>query len=237
MAIETINVGNIPNDGTGDDLREAFIKVNDNFADVDQRITNTVQSIEVENLGSTGQGVYAGTVDGVLTLKSLVAGSNTTITSNSESIIINASGGVNEILVLSDSGSITVTGSNYLGINGGDVISTRVSGNNLFVDLEDTGIVAHDTNPTLTATLNADYNNIINVNAIAASSFNGSLTGLVHGVDIRDIDYYFSNWDFGGLREQQYTSIFDYIVKGTDIDLGALVGAGVVDWIIDEGGI
>ena len=237
MAIETINVGNIPNDGTGDDLREAFIKVNQNFTDVDQRITNTNASIEVENLGSTGQGTYAGTVDGVLTFKSLVAGTNTTITSNSESIVINSSGGINNILVLTDNGSITVSGSNYLGINGGDVISTRASGNNLFIDLEDTGIVAHDTSPTLSATLNADYNNIINVNAIAASSFVGPLTGLVHGVDIRTIDYYFSNWDFGGLIEQTYSSIFDYIVKNTDIDLGALVGAGVVDWDINEGAI
>jgi hypothetical protein len=27
MAIQVINVGNLANDGTGDDLREAFIKV------------------------------------------------------------------------------------------------------------------------------------------------------------------------------------------------------------------
>ena len=31
MSIETINIGNIANDGTGDDLRSAFIKVNNNF--------------------------------------------------------------------------------------------------------------------------------------------------------------------------------------------------------------
>jgi hypothetical protein len=32
MAIEIINVGSSANDGTGDTIREAFIKVNDNFA-------------------------------------------------------------------------------------------------------------------------------------------------------------------------------------------------------------
>jgi hypothetical protein len=32
MAIEIINVGSSANDGTGDTVREAFIKVNDNFA-------------------------------------------------------------------------------------------------------------------------------------------------------------------------------------------------------------
>ena len=31
MALQTINVGNFANDGTGDDLRTAFIKVNQNF--------------------------------------------------------------------------------------------------------------------------------------------------------------------------------------------------------------
>ena len=32
MSIETINIGNIANDGTGDDLRQAFIKTNNNFS-------------------------------------------------------------------------------------------------------------------------------------------------------------------------------------------------------------
>ena len=31
MAVTSINVGTLANDGTGDDLREAFIKVNNNF--------------------------------------------------------------------------------------------------------------------------------------------------------------------------------------------------------------
>ena len=35
MAVQTINIGNAANDGTGDDLREAFIKVNNNFADLE----------------------------------------------------------------------------------------------------------------------------------------------------------------------------------------------------------
>ena len=31
MANSIINIGTLANDGTGDDLREAFIKVNNNF--------------------------------------------------------------------------------------------------------------------------------------------------------------------------------------------------------------
>ena len=37
MTITNINIGTIANDGTGDDLREAFIKVNNNFAELDAR--------------------------------------------------------------------------------------------------------------------------------------------------------------------------------------------------------
>jgi hypothetical protein len=34
MAKQTINIGTTPNDGTGDALRNAFIKVNDNFTEL-----------------------------------------------------------------------------------------------------------------------------------------------------------------------------------------------------------
>ena len=34
MTIQTINIGNVVNDGLGDNLRSAFQKVNDNFAEL-----------------------------------------------------------------------------------------------------------------------------------------------------------------------------------------------------------
>ena len=37
MALKTINLGGVANDGTGDDLREAFEKVVFNFNDLDLR--------------------------------------------------------------------------------------------------------------------------------------------------------------------------------------------------------
>ena len=64
MAIQTINVGNIPNDGTGDDLREAFVKVNNNFSEVDTKLAQV--PLSAANRGQSGEGVYAQTVDNVL---------------------------------------------------------------------------------------------------------------------------------------------------------------------------
>lgn len=54
MAIETINVGGYANDGTGDDLRTAFEKVNANFAE----LGGTSGIIAGTNLGG-GVGVFA----------------------------------------------------------------------------------------------------------------------------------------------------------------------------------
>jgi hypothetical protein len=75
------------------------------------------------------------------------------------------------------------------------------------------------------------------VGSINANSFIGPLTGLVYGVDVRNINYYYENWDFGDLVETRYTSIIDYIVKNTQVDLGSLVGAGLIDAEIDLGTI
>lgn len=39
MTQQSINVGNLPNDGTGDPIRAAFQKVNNNFTEIYARLT------------------------------------------------------------------------------------------------------------------------------------------------------------------------------------------------------
>jgi hypothetical protein len=237
MALTSINVGNIANDGTGDDLREAFIKVNNNFVEVDSRLLST--SVTGNNLGTTGEIVFAGQAEGVLNFKRILAGANTTLTSNGEAVIISSSGGLSDILVLSDNGSIIVTSNNYLGINGGEVITTRVSANNLIIDLNDTGIVERDSNPKLSSSLNANDKNIQNVNTINANSFIGPLTGLVNGVDITTINKYFNDyWDFGDIIDRtNYDSILEFLIKDYVVDFGDFIGSGVKEFIVDLGPI
>ena len=106
MALQTINIGTLANDGTGDDLREAFIKVNQNFDDLDLR---SPESTTVTNLGNTGQGVFAQKVGAELQLKKLVQGSNVTLTSSTTGITINATGGLQQLNVVSDSGSLQLS--------------------------------------------------------------------------------------------------------------------------------
>jgi hypothetical protein len=54
MTIQTINLGNYANDGTGDDLRTAFEKVNANF----NTLTSSVNIINGTNLGN-GTSIFA----------------------------------------------------------------------------------------------------------------------------------------------------------------------------------
>jgi len=236
MAIQTINVGNIPNDGTGDDLREAFVKVNQNFTDVDTRV-NAVPT-QAENLGTTGEGIFAQKVDDTLQFKSIVGSQNVTVSSDGSSITLEARGGLDNVLVLTDNGSMTVTPAKPLSISATAPAQVRSDGSSVFVELQNTGILSHDIAPTLSANLNANTKNIQNATTISAATFVGNLTGTVYGIDVRDLNEYFTDyWDFGTILPGTYDSIIDYLVKQQDVDLGDMVGSGVVEFDIDLGRI
>lgn len=71
MAIQTINIGNVVNDGLGDDLRTAFQKVNSNFSSL-----NSELAITAINTGTTGVGIFKQKDGATLQFKSLNAGKN-----------------------------------------------------------------------------------------------------------------------------------------------------------------
>ncbi len=128
MTIQNINIGNIANDGTGDDLREAFRKVNENFDELDLR---QPESTTGSSLG-TGVEVFAGKVGDALTFKNLTAGTKMSIQAvagNDIQISTNLAG----MLVVTDNGSINVDDGETLRIIGGSGIATSMSGNNLII--------------------------------------------------------------------------------------------------------
>lgn len=84
-AVQTVNIGNQVNDGLGDDLRTAFEKVNANFASLSNSLT-----ITAVNIGTTGQGVAAGSEGNELKFKNLVGGTKITLDGTPNSIVINA---------------------------------------------------------------------------------------------------------------------------------------------------
>ena len=216
MTINYIDVGIIANDGTGDDLREAFIKVNDNFQELDLRI---VEETIIANSGSLGTGIYAGKVDGENVFKRLLSGSNINLTSTAETITINASDSLDQLIVISDNGTVTISRGQTLSVQGGQGISTRVDGQQLIVNLDDNGIVVKDLTPILGGNLNANNKNIVNANTISATTFSGELQGLVYGFDVREFGPYLTGFDFGEFQAV-YTNSLDFIMRRADVDFG-----------------
>lgn len=203
MALQTINVGNFVNDGTGDDLRTAFVKINENFDELDLR---GGQANTISNVG-TGVGIYKEKIGVNLRLKTVIAGSGVSITS--------------------ETNEITIT-------------NTR-------------SLVTEST-PTLSTTLNANNNNLINGNQITAIDFFGrfngptigvhtgpvsgnvigNLTGLVHNIDIRDLNAAITGFDLGEIVGVASTFL-EYLYLVIPVDMGSFTASTPV--IVDGGPI
>ena len=85
MTIQTSNIGNLVNDGLGDDLRTAFQKVNANFSDLSAQLT-----ITAVNINDTGVGVFKEKVGAELRFKKLVSGTKMLLTDTDTSIVVNS---------------------------------------------------------------------------------------------------------------------------------------------------
>jgi len=84
MTVQTINIGNVVNDGLGDDLRTAFQKVNANFSDLSAQLT-----ITASNVGTVGVGVFKEKVGADLKFKKLVSGTKVLLNENTDTITVN----------------------------------------------------------------------------------------------------------------------------------------------------
>ena len=105
-----------------------------------------------------------------------------------------------------------------MSVTGGNGITTSATGQTLNIELQTTNIVSRDTLPTLSANLNAAGYDIASAGTITATSFNGELTGLVHGIDVRNLGS-LTGFDFGTFRNT-YTNAIEFIIANTDLDFG-----------------
>jgi hypothetical protein len=230
MSLQQINLGTVANDGTGDDIRTAFQKIIYNFNQLDAR---TPEATTAVNLGN-GQGVFASKVNDELRFKSIVGGQNVTLTATGQTITVDVNAGVTQFSVEADSGSLLVTENSTIKIEGGRLVTTQRTGNSIVVNTSALGSVVEDTSPRLGGNLNADGFNLGSVGTIDATTvsgiFVGNLTGLVHNIDIRDINYYRvpnNSWDFNGIAPTTVTNIFDWVFETYDVDLGSISGVQV----------
>ena len=118
MAIQTINLGSYANDGTGDDLRTAFEKVNANFT----ALTGTVNIVGSTNLG-VGTGLYSGKNNANLEFKTLTSTDNSiTITANATTVNLKSTPHLLEDIDPTLGGDLDLNGHNIVGQ--GDIQTT-----------------------------------------------------------------------------------------------------------------
>ena len=244
MALQTINVGNFVNDGTGDDLRTAFTKINANFEELDLL---GGQNNTISNVG-TGIGLYKEKIGVDLKLRTLKSGDGITIILSNPNEITITNDRFSFDTVEADTGSIaaddTITS---LSIVGGTGIVTSITGNILTIEGNDYTLTS-DPAPTLGGDLDLNGYNIIgsgniNINGdVTANNLYGDLTGnvtgdvtgLVYGIDIRNIENTVNVFDFGAITFQAANPI-EYILLTTYIDMGSFLFPNVIG--IDGGTI
>jgi len=243
-----INIGNIANDGTGDELRVAFRKINQKFNDLDFRIGDTFEVIN----GGNGIGIFVERVadsdddssNNDVLFRSLIAGSNINIqTTTNNEISISAPGTLTTTPFITDSGTYSLTTGNSVSILGGLGISTSTTGNEIIITNEFVSELVEDTTPELGGTLDALNNSIINVQSftsgsitatsITAPNFYGKLTGSLEGVLTKDLKGFFSEFDFGSL-DTNISSFYQFIMQAVDIDFGSVNSPSPL--IVDQGG-
>ena len=238
MALQTINVGYLANDGTGDDLREAFIKVNENFAEMDILVENVI-STEGENLG-LGFKLFRGKSGNIMEFKTLIDGYGIKLTEQDDAITITGDPGMEELLVVTDNGSIILgAGKPILPIQEGRNIETTVEmipgeASKLKINVTGDGLIELDPLPKLGGDLLGDRHSIYDVKEINADTYKGDLQGTVWGIDVRDIDSYIMSYDFGSLGNATI-SLIDFMFRSFDIDHGTFLADNPL--IMDLGSI
>ena len=208
MAIQTINIGTVANDGTGDDLREAFVKVNANFAELAAR---NPEATTGANLGASGEGVFAQLIGAEMQFKKLIGGGNVTLSSDGNAITINSVGGLQTLNVETDNGSQTVTDGDTLKFIGGTNLNTKIAGGG--VTLDSVTELSSDLSPELGANLDGKNFQIINLNNINAKVFSK---------DIRDI----AGFNFGTICKS-YNDMFAWLLDNQDIEFGLIDQPGL----------
>ena len=210
MAIQSVNIGTIANDGTGDDLREAFVKVNANFSELDSR---SPEKTTGANLGSAGEGIFAQLSGAELQFKKIVAGSAVTLTSDGNAITINSTAtGLPQLQVFADNNNVTLDNANTtLTLAGGNLTTTNLNGSTITISSE-TSLLT-DLTPRLGANLDGNQKEITNTSDIKSN---------VHGLDIREMDGVlpFLLMDLGEMAPSNLTSVLEHLAFNQVIDYG-----------------
>jgi len=212
MAIQEINIGNLVNDGTGDDLRTAFDKVNKNFTSLSNEL-----AVTGENLGA-GSRIFVEKVNNILKLRSISAGPNISVTQNTNDIEIGTT--LQNVFgsIVTNSGTVVATSDNdAIQLLEGSNINIQTSGKSITIS-------ADLVNAQLTGPLDLNGQSIvgtgtININgSVTATNFIGNYGG---ASQVSILNALFDN-DFGGVVADPQNAV-QALYQISDYDFGTVL--------------
>jgi hypothetical protein len=220
MAITPINVGNLVNDGTGDDLRTAFQRVNANFSDLDGQLRLDGSNVGVPTAGSFA--TIFKTKDNStsqLQFKTILPGANINLVNDTDNVVISSPSQNTFVSVVTDGGSITAnSATTVLNIVGGANASVVTEpGNRLVINVDRIGNQL-ESNLSLNGFTIQGAGNINITGNITASNYTGNLAGVNPVPVIRSV----YDIDFGTAVPGKYNNAIQFIIANTDYDFGSI---------------
>lgn len=200
--MELINIGSVANDGTGDDLRDAFIKVNNNFTKLDDIISTTA-----ENIGTSGEGIYSHKVNNTLQLKKIKGEDVITVTSTDTNVIIGTD----------------FTGSVLTGIDSITTTGPISAGTYFFGNLQ--GHVTGDVTGTVYAPVGrvAAQGNVVGQNGLIINISDPNYKpATVDGIAVLEFYKQYMTFDFGSIVPGVFTNPITYLISEIGFDAGTI---------------
>ena len=233
-----VDVGLVANDGTGDDLREAFIKINENVQYIGDRIGSAITGT---NLGSVGESVFASVVGAHLNFRKINADGNLHVRLVGDVITLDfrPNGPVNFLNQnITNAGSVTAT--SFIGPVTGDVSGNAGTVTNGVYTTGDQTISGVKTfNSTITGSVSGNAGSVTNgvyttgdqtiggvktFNSAVNADLIGDVTGMIRTtgsdsyVDVSDLERRINTFDYGVINPVFMDPIRYYLYAvGTDM--------------------
>lgn len=224
MAIQTINIGNLVNDGLGDDLRTAFVKVNSNF-----NALNNELAVTGKNIGDSGVNVFKQKTLYELELRKISGSSNVTVTEVNDVIQISSPlQNLFSTVAVSNGSVVASSATDTLTLTGGNNITITRSGStiNFEADLIDTQL-QNDLDLNSYSIIGAGNINISGL--ITATNYLGNISG--YNVEALARAVY--DIDFGYVVSDRYDNAIQFVIANGDYDFGTILAPSGIDLDLD----
>ena len=223
LQVNLVNLGEYPNDGSGDDLRSAFIKTNANFQSIKDNVV-----LNAENIG-TGTGIFSIKSGNTLKFKSISSvNPNMSISYDSDNITLNVIDSINSLVEDPNptlAGTLILNGNNIEGFGNiditGDITADTITGN--FIG-SFSGDISGNIDGNLTG--NVAGNVVGNLTGNVTGNLTGNVTGQVSNINNHNLA------DLGNVTSDAPTNGQALVWNGSAWTPGTVISSSGVTKII-----